>query len=116
ARSGKANSSGKPWALFVSLVCPHFPLIARPEWYDLYPENEVPLPALYDAAARGPDHPYVAAIRECQTDDKGFDPASLRRAIAACPSARYSVSRGVGRRSAPFCPSTTPPARRPAPL
>src|SRR6185369_6966681 len=21
----------KPWALFVSLVCPHFPLIARPE-------------------------------------------------------------------------------------
>ena len=83
ARSGKANSSGKPWALFVSLVCPHFPLIARPEWYDLYPENEVPLPALYDAAARGPDHPYVAAIRECQTYDKGFDPASLRRAIAA---------------------------------
>src|SRR5712671_4359645 len=43
ARSGKANSSGKPWALFVSLVCPHFPLIARPEWYALSPENEVPL-------------------------------------------------------------------------
>jgi len=31
--------SDKPWALFVSLVCPHFPLIARPEWYDLYPED-----------------------------------------------------------------------------
>jgi choline-sulfatase len=25
----------KPWVLFVSLVCPHFPLVARPEWYDL---------------------------------------------------------------------------------
>src|SRR5712691_6723094 len=42
----------KPWALFVSLVCPHFPLIARPEFYDLYAEGEVPLPALYQAAER----------------------------------------------------------------
>ena len=33
--------AGKPWVLFVSLVCPHFPLIARPEWYDLYPEDAV---------------------------------------------------------------------------
>ena len=46
--AGKRRAPDKPWALFVSLVCPHFPLIARPEWYDLYPENEVPLPALYD--------------------------------------------------------------------
>jgi choline-sulfatase len=43
-----AAPTDKPWALFVSLVCPHFPLIARPEWYDLYPESEVPVPALYD--------------------------------------------------------------------
>src|SRR4029077_11495634 len=55
----------KPWALFVSLVCPHFPLIARPEFYDLYPESEVPLPALR-GADREPDHPYIAALRECQ--------------------------------------------------
>src|SRR2546423_531484 len=69
----------KPWALFVSLVCPHFPLIARPEWYDRYPEDELPLPALYDAAERGPDHPYIAAIRECQVYDQGFDEVKLRR-------------------------------------
>ncbi|HZT86487.1 MAG TPA: sulfatase-like hydrolase/transferase [Stellaceae bacterium] len=73
----------KPWTLFVSLVCPHFPLIARPEWYDLYPEETVPLPALR-GPERGPDHPYIAAFRECQIYDKGFvDEANVRRAIAA---------------------------------
>ena len=99
ARAGKVgrNSSGKPWALFVSLVCPHFPLIARPEWYGLYPETEVPLPALYDAAVRAPDHPYIAAIRECQTYDKGFDRASLRRAIAAYFGLVSFVDHNVGR-------------------
>jgi choline-sulfatase len=71
----------KPWALFVSLVCPHFPLIARPEWYDLYPEEGVPRPALYDE--REPDHPYIAAIRQCQVYDRSFDEVKLRRALAA---------------------------------
>ena len=78
-----AARSGKPWALFVSLVCPHFPLIARPEWYDLYPEAAAPRPALYDPAERGPDHPYVAALRTCQVYDRSFDEVKLRRALAA---------------------------------
>ncbi|MGE5268217.1 MAG: sulfatase-like hydrolase/transferase [Thiohalocapsa sp.] len=71
----------KPWVLFVSLVCPHFPLIARPEWYDLYPEDRVPRPALYDE--RPPDHPYIAALRQCQIYDRSFDEEKLRRALAA---------------------------------
>jgi choline-sulfatase len=37
-----AHPDDKPWCLFVSLVCPHFPLISRPEWYDLYPLEDVP--------------------------------------------------------------------------
>jgi choline-sulfatase len=91
-----AARSGKPWALFVSLVCPHFPLIARPEWYDLYPESEVPVPALYDPA-QWPDHPYVRAIRECQVYQKGFDDASLRRALAAYFGLVSYVDHNVGR-------------------
>jgi choline-sulfatase len=91
-----AKPPDKPWALFVSLVCPHFPLIARPEWYDLYPEDEVPVPALYDPA-EWPDHPYVRAIRECQIYQKGFDPASLRRAIAAYFGLVSYVDHNVGR-------------------
>ena len=73
----------KPWCLFVSLVCPHFPLIARPEWYDLYPEDFVPWPALYGREER-PAHPFVEALRSCQIYDEGFDePQKVRRAIAA---------------------------------
>ena len=73
----------KPWVLFVSLVCPHFPLISRPEWYNLYPEADVPWPALYDAADR-PHHPFIEAMRACQIYDQGFDdPAKVHKAIAA---------------------------------
>jgi choline-sulfatase len=83
--------------LFVSLVCPHFPLIARPEWYDLYPEDAVPRPALYEAAEREPDHPYIAAIRECQVYDKAFDETKLRRALAAYFGLVSFVDHNVGK-------------------
>jgi choline-sulfatase len=91
-----ASAGKKPWVLFVSLVCPHFPLIARGEWYDLYPEAEMPWPALYAEAER-PDHPYVAAIRECQIFDKGFDAVKLRRALAAYFGLVSFVDHNVGR-------------------
>jgi choline-sulfatase len=35
--SEEAPNQDKPWVLFVSFVCPHFPLIAPPEFYALYP-------------------------------------------------------------------------------
>jgi choline-sulfatase len=90
-------SSDKPWALFVSLVCPHFPLIARPEFYDLYPEDKVPLPVLR-GADRGPDHPYIAAFRECQIYERGFvDEANMRRAIAAYFGLVSYTDHNVGR-------------------
>jgi choline-sulfatase len=77
-----AAQNGKPWALFVSLVCPHFPLIARPEWYDLYPEAAVPMPTQYGRNER-PTHPFITAMSEVAIYDKAFDEASIRRAIAA---------------------------------
>src|SRR5689334_14890787 len=87
----------KPWVLFVSLVCPHFPLIARPEWYNLYPEAEVPWPRLYAQSER-PDHPYLAAMRACQIYDQGFDqPSKVRKAIAAYFGLVSFVDHNVGR-------------------
>jgi choline-sulfatase len=87
----------KPWVLFVSLVCPHFPLIARPEWYNLYPEDKVPWPGLYAQSER-PDHPYVQAMRACQIYDQGFDdPAKVRKAIAAYFGLVSFVDHNVGR-------------------
>jgi len=87
----------KPWMLFVSLVCPHFPLIARPEWYNLYPENQVPWPRMYAEAER-PRHPYIEAMRTCQIYDQGFDdPSKVRKAIAAYFGLVSFVDHNVGR-------------------
>jgi len=72
----------KPWALYVGFVCPHFPLIAPPEFYGLYPEDAVPWPELYDQAER-PRHPFIEAMRRCLCFDEPFDAPMVRRAIAA---------------------------------
>ena len=95
-REQARQHTDKPWVLFVSFVCPHFPLIARSEWYDLYPEDQIPRPALYEPSER-PNHPYVDAIRECQIYDKGFDERKLRKAIAAYFGLVSFVDHNVGR-------------------
>jgi len=78
-----AKPDDKPWALFVSLVCPHFPLISRHEWYDQYPVDEVPWPRMFDESER-PSHPFFKAMRASQIYEQGFDePAKVRKAIAA---------------------------------
>lgn len=73
----------RPWALFVSFVCPHFPLVAPPEFYDRYPLDRIPLPKQYLPAQR-PAHPYLRDYDACVAYDLGFagDHAKVRRAIA----------------------------------
>lgn len=95
-RARAAAPDDQPWVLFVSLVCPHFPLISRPEWYNLYPEDQVPWPVMYNPAER-PRHPYIEAMRACQIYDQGFDdPAKVRRAIAAYFGMVSFVDHNVG--------------------
>ena len=72
----------KPWALYVGFVSPHYPLIAPPQFYELYPEDQVPWPDLYDPAQR-PRHPFTDAMRQCLCFDESFDPPMVRRALAA---------------------------------
>jgi choline-sulfatase len=72
----------KPWALYVGFVSPHFPLIAPPEFYDMYPENLVPWPDMYAADER-PQHPFTDAMRKCLCFDEPFDEPMVRRAVAA---------------------------------
>jgi choline-sulfatase len=82
-REKAAQSRGKPWALFVSLVRPHFPLTAPPEFYDLYDPSRFPMPRLYDEAGRKL-HPAVQALRSIMDYDDHFpDEAAVRRAIAS---------------------------------
>ncbi len=72
----------KPWALYVGFVSPHFPLIAPQQFFDLYPQDRVPWPAMYDPAER-PRHPFIDAMRKCLCFDEPFDEPMVRRAIAA---------------------------------
>ncbi len=78
------RQGARPWALFVSFVCPHFPLIAPPEFYDRYPLGQIPLPKQYRQDER-PEHPYLRDYDACVAYDAGFagDHSKVRRAIAA---------------------------------
>jgi choline-sulfatase len=87
---------GKPWALYVGFVSPHFPLIAPPQFYALYPESKVPWPDMYDATAR-PRHPFLDAMRKCLCFDEPFDAAMVRRAIAAYLGLVSFLDDNVGR-------------------
>ena len=76
------KKTDKPWVLFVSFVCPHFPLIAPEEFYNMYPENEMPWPLLYEDHERS-NHPYYVAMRKCMNYDDYFDEEKVRKATSA---------------------------------
>ena len=72
----------KPWVLFVSFVCPHYPLTAPPAFYYPYLDQPLPRPKLYAKHER-PDHPYVRDYRTTFNFDDYFeDDAAVRRALA----------------------------------
>ena len=43
-RNRKESDSEQPWVTFVSFICPHYPLVAPQEFYDLYNPDDMPLP------------------------------------------------------------------------
>lgn len=73
----------KPWCLFISFVCPHFPLVAPPEFFNLYDRAKLPLPPLR-APSEFPAHPVLRKLREVQNYEDHFrDEEHIRIAIAA---------------------------------
>jgi len=44
--------SDRPWVLFVSFACPHFPLTAPPQWFYRYWQQDLPMPKQYAKHAR----------------------------------------------------------------
>ena len=68
----------KPWVLFVSMVAPHFPLIAPKEFYDLYDD----LGLMPTKPRENPEHPWHHSIRNCQIMDN-FTPEKTRVALAS---------------------------------
>ena len=71
-----ATNKTEPWTLFVSLVAPHFPLIAPARFYELY-ENLQLMPS---KPKPEPEHPWHEAMRNCQLMDN-FTPAKTQIAL-----------------------------------
>ncbi|MEM7345629.1 MAG: sulfatase-like hydrolase/transferase, partial [Chloroflexota bacterium] len=72
----------KPWTLFVSLVCPHFPLYAPQQFFDMYDPNTVDLPYAADPS-EWPQHPVMKEFYEFYNYDQFFDESRIRLAIAS---------------------------------
>ena len=76
----RSREDSKPWVLFVSFICPHFPLSAPQRFYDMY--RDVELPAAYDRdAARRLRHPVIDAMRQFWNYADYFDPDSEREGL-----------------------------------
>jgi choline-sulfatase len=63
-RNAATQAPDKPWVLFVSFVCPHFPLIAPEEFYRLYDPAKIPLLPGFKLIPEF-SHPVLRAITEC---------------------------------------------------
>lgn len=88
------SQDAKPWCLFVSFVCPHFPLRAPPEFFRLYDPASLPFPTLRGMA---PTHPVMRRLREIQNYDDYFrDDNHVRVALAAYYGMVTFVDRNVG--------------------
>jgi len=71
----------RPWALFCSFVCPHYPLIAPPEFYDLYPHDLLETPK--GNHRDYPLHPWIEKFRQAQCHDEFFTEETRKVAIAS---------------------------------
>ena len=87
----------KPWVLFVSLVCPHFPLTAPPEHFFHYHDQDLPLPKLYERRHQS-QHPFIEDYRRSLVYDEFFDtPDKLKRAQAGYLGLVSFVDENIGK-------------------
>ena len=77
-----AERKERPWAAFVSLVSPHYPLTCPEEFYSMYDPATVDLP-IGRGDALGPRHPELRAISDFYDYDKHFDEQKVRQAKCA---------------------------------
>ncbi len=75
-REEAGKHSDRPWVLFVSFVCPHFPLTAPPEYFYPYYDQDLPEPKLYHMRDQ-PLHPFLEDYRTSFAYDDFFEDADM---------------------------------------
>jgi choline-sulfatase len=88
------ESADEPWALMVSFVAPHFPLVAPQEFFDLYRTEDIVLPS----RERGPwDHPEVDVFLAAFGLIEPFTDDEIRNALHAYLALCSFMDSNVGR-------------------
>ncbi len=77
-----STNSEKPWVTFVSYICPHYPLICPPDFYDLYDLKDIPLPKKRKKSNTGPVD-WWQAFENCYVWDQYFENDEQRRIAIA---------------------------------
>ncbi len=83
--ANESQGHDRPWAMMVSLLCPHPPLTAPSDFYEMYPQDQVDLPINW-REEEWPDHPYWNEARRWRVPaapGEYFGEDEIRRAIAA---------------------------------
>ncbi|MEM7251887.1 MAG: sulfatase-like hydrolase/transferase [Pseudomonadota bacterium] len=92
----EAPKRDKPWALFVSMVCPHPPWLAPDTFYQRYPLDRIELPMAY-ATSQRPRHPGLDDFRHTFGVEGEFEEATLRKVIAAYYGMITYLDTNIGR-------------------
>ncbi|MFI4986651.1 MAG: sulfatase-like hydrolase/transferase [Alphaproteobacteria bacterium] len=95
-RQEASRRGSDPWALYVSFVAPHFPLVAPREFYELYPHDRIPWPTHYEATERS-RHPVIQALMRVWNYDDFFDTAKVLRARAGYYGLISFLDHNIGR-------------------
>ncbi len=92
ATRGRESTPEKPWTAFVSMVAPHFPLIAPEEFYALYADSGL----MPTKGADDPEHPWMAELRRCFGYDN-FTDEKIRIALASYYGLVSFLDANIGR-------------------
>ena len=85
----------RPWVLFLSLVCPHPPFIAPPEYFARQDAAALPLPPLW-RESEWPQHPVLQGMRRFFHYEQPFDEATLRQLLATYYAVCEYVDDNIG--------------------
>ena len=85
----------RPWVLFLSLVCPHPPFIAPPEYFARQEAVALPLPPLWQES-EWPQHPVLQGMRRFFHYEQPFNEATLRQLLATYYAVCEYVDDNIG--------------------
>ena len=95
--AGTSNSrTNQPFLLYCGYVLPHFPLIARPEYFDLYDPDSLELPATWNEPLEQ-QHPIIQHLRWSWRNDIPPPEAVVRRATASYYALITYMDEQIGR-------------------